>query len=105
MAPTPKDNPFLADPLVPPDVFAFGVRDPEGAAINPRTGELWEVEHGPAGGDELNIIRSGRDYGWPVISYGLQYTTGKAGGLGRHGHGRAWSSRCTTGSPTSPLRE
>lgn len=79
----PKDNPFLAEPLVPPDVFAFGVRDPEGAAINPATGELWEVEHGPAGGDELNIIRSGRDYGWPVISYGLQYTTGKPVGSGR----------------------
>jgi aldose sugar dehydrogenase len=79
----PKDNPFLADPLVPPDVYAFGMRDPEGAAINPQTGELWEVEHGPAGGDELNIIRSGRDYGWPVISYGLQYTTGKKVGSGR----------------------
>ena len=78
----PKDNPFLSDPLVPPDVYAFGVRDPEGAAINPRTGELWEVEHGPAGGDELNIIRSGRDYGWPVISYGRQYTTGKPVGSG-----------------------
>ena len=78
----PKDNPFLSDPLVPPDVYAFGIRDPEGAAINPRTGELWETEHGPAGGDELNIIRSGRDYGWPVISYGRQYTTGKPVGSG-----------------------
>jgi glucose/arabinose dehydrogenase len=78
----PKDNPFLNDPLVPPDVYAFGVRDPEGAAINPKTGELWEVEHGPAGGDELNIIRSGRDYGWPVISYGRQYTSGKPVGSG-----------------------
>lgn len=79
----PKDNPFLGDPLVPPDVFAFGVRDPEGAAINPKTGELWEIEHGPAGGDELNVIRSGRDYGWPVISYGVQYTTGKPVGSGQ----------------------
>jgi aldose sugar dehydrogenase len=78
----PKDNPFLADPLVPADVFAFGIRDPEGAAINPATGELWEIEHGPAGGDELNIIRSGHDYGWPVISYGVQYTTGKPVGSG-----------------------
>ncbi len=68
---------------MPPDVYAFGVRDPEGAAVNPKTGELWEVEHGPAGGDELNIIRSGRDYGWPVISYGLQYTTGKKVGSGQ----------------------
>lgn len=79
----PKDNPFLDDPLVPPDVYAFGNRDPEGAAINPRTGELWEVEHGPAGGDEINIIRAGHDYGWPVISYGLQYTTGKRVGSGQ----------------------
>jgi glucose/arabinose dehydrogenase len=78
----PKDNPFLGDPLVPPDVYAFGIRDPEGAAINPTTGELWETEHGPAGGDELNIIRSGRDYGWPVISYGRQYTSGKPVGSG-----------------------
>lgn len=79
----PQDNPFLNEPLVPPDVFAFGIRDPEGAAINPKTGALWETEHGPAGGDELNIIRSGRDYGWPVISYGLQYTTGKPVGSAR----------------------
>jgi aldose sugar dehydrogenase len=78
----PRDNPFLNEPLVPPDVYAFGVRDPEGAAINPGTGELWEVEHGPAGGDEVNIIRSGRDYGWPVISYGRQYTSGKPVGSG-----------------------
>ncbi|MFO1402840.1 MAG: PQQ-dependent sugar dehydrogenase [Steroidobacteraceae bacterium] len=79
----PRDNPFLADPLVPADVYAFGLRDPEGAAIHPQTGELWELEHGPAGGDELNIIRAGRDYGWPVISYGRQYTTGKPTGSGR----------------------
>ncbi len=78
----PKDNPFLSDPLVPPDVYAFGIREPEGAAIKPKTGELWEVEHGPAGGDELNVIRSGHDYGWPVISYGLQYTSGKQVGSG-----------------------
>ena len=79
----PADNPFLDDPLVPPDVYAFGTRDPEGAAIHPRTGELWELEHGPAGGDELNIIRRGRDYGWPVISYGRQYASGKPTGSGR----------------------
>jgi glucose/arabinose dehydrogenase len=79
----PADNPFLADPLVSPDVYAFGIRDPEGLAVNPATGALWEVEHGPAGGDELNIIRSGRDYGWPIISYGVQYTTAKPVGSGR----------------------
>ena len=78
----PKDNPFLAEPLVPPDTFSFGHRDPEGAAINPKTGELWTVEHGPRGGDELNIIRAGRDYGWPRISYGAQYD-GKPVGSGK----------------------
>jgi len=78
----PKDNPFLADPLVPPDTFSFGHRDPEGGAINPTTGELWTVEHGPRGGDELNIIRPGKDYGWPVISYGWRYD-GKPVGSGQ----------------------
>ena len=70
----PKDNPFLDRPNVAPDVYSFGHRDPEGAAINPATGELWAIEHGPRGGDEVNIIRKGRDYGWPVITYGRQYS-------------------------------
>jgi len=83
----PKDNPFLADPLVPPDTFSFGHRDPEGAAINPATGVLWTVEHGPQGGDELNIIQAGHDYGWPTISYGRRYdgkpvTTGQSARAG-----------------------
>ena len=68
------DNPFLVDPTVPPETFSFGHRDPEGAAIHPDTGELWLTEHGPQGGDEINIIRAGKDYGWPVISYGRQYS-------------------------------
>ncbi|MEE8155258.1 MAG: PQQ-dependent sugar dehydrogenase, partial [Phycisphaerales bacterium] len=58
-----------------PSVYSLGHRDPEGAAINPLTGELWMVEHGPRGGDELNIIRNGKNYGWPVISYGNEYST------------------------------
>ena len=72
---TPEESPFLnrADAL--PSVYSIGHRDPEGAAINPLTGELWMVEHGPRGGDELNIIRAGNNYGWPVISYGNEYTT------------------------------
>lgn len=69
----PLDNPFLNDPNVAPDVYSYGHRDPEGLAINPTTGEFWELEHGPQGGDEINIIRKGHDYGWPVISYGRQY--------------------------------
>ncbi len=56
------------------ETFSFGHRDPEGIAIHPETGELWLVEHGPMGGDELNVIRAGNDYGWPNVSYGLQYS-------------------------------
>jgi aldose sugar dehydrogenase len=69
----PKDNPWLSRATVPPETFAHGLRDPEGAAINPATGELWVTDHGPQGGDEINIIRAGKDYGWPDVSYGVQY--------------------------------
>jgi glucose/arabinose dehydrogenase len=69
----PADNPWLGRPTVPRELFAHGLRDPEGAAFHPATGELWTIEHGPQGGDELNIIRAGRDYGWPDVSYGVQY--------------------------------
>ena len=69
----PADNPWLSRPTVPPATFAHGLRDPEGAAINPATGELWVTDHGPQGGDEINIVRSGKDYGWPNVSYGTQY--------------------------------
>lgn len=69
----PKDNPWLSRATVPAETFAHGLRDPEGAAINPRTGELWVTDHGPQGGDEINIIRAGKNYGWPDVSYGVQY--------------------------------
>ena len=69
----PEDNPFVGVDGVDPAIFAFGFKDPEGAAFNPATGELWQVEHGPQGGDEINIVRSGGDYGWPSVSYGVQY--------------------------------
>jgi glucose/arabinose dehydrogenase len=70
----PADNPFLGEATVSPDTWSYGHRDPESLAINPRTGELWIAEHGPMGGDEVNIVRAGRDYGWPNVSYGRQYT-------------------------------
>ena len=70
----PKDNPFMADATVLPETFAYGFRDPDGAAINPATGELWVVEHGPLGGDRVVIVRSGHFYGWPNVSYGRQYS-------------------------------
>ena len=69
----PKDNPWLSRATVPAETFAHGLRDPEGAAINPATGELWVTDHGPQGGDEINIIKPGRNYGWPDVSYGVQY--------------------------------
>ena len=69
----PKDNPFLGRANVSPWVYAFGLKDPEGAAIHPVTGDLWVTDHGPQGGDEIDIIRAGGDYGWPDVTYGRQY--------------------------------
>lgn len=68
----PKDNPYLSDPKANPAVWAIGFRDIHAAVIHPRTGELWAAENEPMGGDELDIIRPGRNYGFPVISYGRQ---------------------------------
>lgn len=67
------DNPFLKTPGVQPTIYSYGHRNPQGLAFNPRTKELWSNEHGPRGGDELNIIKPGRNYGWPVITYGINY--------------------------------
>jgi len=72
----PKDNPFVGKPGVRPEIFSIGHRNILGAALNPATGELWEVEHGTRGGDELNIVRKGKDYGWPTIAYGIEYAGG-----------------------------
>jgi glucose/arabinose dehydrogenase len=76
----PRDNPWLPRATVLPDTFAHGLKDPEGAALHPQTGELWSIDHGPQGGDEINIIRPGRDYGWPDVSYGTQYDARQADG-------------------------
>jgi glucose/arabinose dehydrogenase len=67
------DNPFLNKPGVLPEIWAYGVRSPEGLTFDPRTGRLWQVDHGPRGGDELNIIEKGKNYGWPVIIHGIDY--------------------------------
>jgi aldose sugar dehydrogenase len=71
-APAP-DNPFIGRPGVLPEIWAYGTRSQEGLAFDPRTGRLWETEHGPRGGDELNIIEKGKNYGWPVIVHGIDY--------------------------------
>jgi glucose/arabinose dehydrogenase len=69
----PRDNPFRGRTGVRPEIYAYGFRDPEGAALDPRTGQLWTTENGPRGGDEMNLVRPGRNYGFPAISYGLDY--------------------------------
>jgi len=72
----PSDNPFVGRPGVRPEIWSTGHRNIQGAALHPATGALWEVEHGPRGGDELNIVQRGLNYGWPVISYGIEYRGG-----------------------------
>jgi glucose/arabinose dehydrogenase len=69
----PPGNPFVGKAGALPEIWATGVRNPEGLAFNPASGELWEQEHGPKGGDEINIVRKGANYGWPVVSYGVNY--------------------------------
>jgi glucose/arabinose dehydrogenase len=73
-APAP-DNPFLNKPGVRPEIWAYGIRSPEGFAFD-ASGRLWETEHGPRGGDELNLIQRGKNYGWPVITHGIDYPGG-----------------------------
>ncbi len=72
----PKDNPFVGKAGVPPAMWSLGHRNIQSAVLHPTTGELWEVEHGTRGGDELNIARKGKDYGWPTIAYGIEYRGG-----------------------------
>ena len=82
----PKDNPFVGKAGYRPETWSVGHRNPQSAAIHPETGELWTVEHGARGGDEINIPRAGRNYGWPVISYGVHYSGLKIG-VGTHKEG------------------
>ena len=72
----PNDNPFVGRKDARPEKFSYGNRNVQGAALHPKTGELWAHEHGPQGGDEVNVIRAGRNYGWPVVTYGAEYGTG-----------------------------
>lgn len=69
----PPDNPFLGSGDGLPEIFSFGHRNPQGLARDPETGRIWAVEHGPRGGDELNLLQPGANYGWPVITYGKSY--------------------------------
>jgi glucose/arabinose dehydrogenase len=69
----PKDNPFVGRKDARPEIWSYGHRNPQGAAIHPETGKLWESEFGPMGGDEINIPQAGSNYGWPVVSWGSHY--------------------------------
>jgi aldose sugar dehydrogenase len=72
----PQDNPFLKRPGARPEIWSYGHRNVQGAALHPATGELWTHEHGPQGGDEVNVTLAGRNYGWPVVTHGREYGTG-----------------------------
>jgi aldose sugar dehydrogenase len=85
----PKDNPFVGKAGWLPEKFTLGNRNMQGAALHPKTGLLWTHEHGPQGGDEINVIRAGVNYGWPVITYGANYGTGTRIGEGTEKAGMA----------------
>ena len=70
----PADNPFVGRDGVRPEIWSYGHRNPQGLALNPRSGQLWLHEHGPRGGDEINIPRAGRNYGWPKATHGINYS-------------------------------
>jgi len=78
----PKDNPFVNTAEAKPEKFTLGNRNVQGVAIHPKTGEVWTHEHGPQGGDEINIIKPARNYGWPIITHGVNYGTGTKIGEG-----------------------
>jgi glucose/arabinose dehydrogenase len=83
----PSDNPFVSRAGAKPEIWSYGHRNVQGLAIHPETGDIWANEHGPQGGDELNRIQPGRNYGWPVIGFGVNYTTGAAIHSGTHRQG------------------
>ena len=71
----PKDNPFVGQPGVRPEIWSYGHRNQQGATLNPWTGTLWTHEHGPKGGDEINLIERGKNYGWPLVTHGIDYSS------------------------------
>jgi glucose/arabinose dehydrogenase len=73
------NGPFAKTPNAKPEIYSYGHRNPDGLAIHPQTGELWESEFGPKGGDEVNLIKPGKNYGWPIITYGKEYIGSKVG--------------------------
>ena len=85
----PQDNPFIKRSDAKAEIYTYGNRNIQGIALNPVTYDIWTVEHGPQGGDELNLMKPGINYGWPVITYGVNYVTGTQIGEGAHKDGMA----------------
>ncbi|MEX2272695.1 MAG: PQQ-dependent sugar dehydrogenase [Vicinamibacterales bacterium] len=83
----PADNPYVKTPNTKPEIWSYGHRNVQGLAIHPETGELWANEHGPQGGDELNLVQPMKNYGWPVVGFGVNYRTGLAIHSGTHREG------------------
>jgi glucose/arabinose dehydrogenase len=83
----PADNPFVGRPGAKPEIWSYGHRNVQGLAIHPTTGDVWANEHGPQGGDELNRLQPGKNYGWPVVGFGVNYQTGLAIHKGTMGEG------------------
>ncbi len=92
-------NPFARQADARPEIFSLGNRNVQGAALHPKTGALWAIEHGPQGGDELNLIQAGANYGWPVITYGANYVTGTRIGEGTEKAGMAQPIKHWSPSP------
>lgn len=92
-------NPLAGDPKARPEIFSLGNRNVQGAALHPVTGVLWASEHGPQGGDELNVIKSGANYGWPVVTHGVNYVTGTRIGEGTEKPGLTQPVKYWTPSP------
>lgn len=85
----PEDNPFVGRAGMLPEIWTYGHRNAQGLAVHPQTGDVWLTEHGPQGGDEVNLLSPGENYGWPVVGYGVNYRTGAAIHHGTHQDGMA----------------
>lgn len=88
----PADNPFINVEQALPEIWSYGHRNPQGLHFDPQTGLLWEIEHGPRGGDEINLVEKGKNYGWPTVSQGREYFSGSPVGV-RHKEGMAEPSK------------
>jgi len=95
----PADNPFVGRAGALPEIWSLGHRNVQGAALHPATGELWESEHGPQGGDEINVIDAGKNYGWPLVTFGRNYVIGTR--IGEEGPKPGFEQPLKTWVPTS----